>query len=86
MPCSLSIWDVESNEGAVVDISLAELDRSWASVLYEGSRTKAMHKAECICPPLGTFKLNFNGSFLWSTRQGGIGGVIRNLNGNVVRM
>ena len=43
------------------------------------------HRVEWICPPLGTLKRNFNGNFLRSTHQGGIGGVIRNWNGYVVR-
>ena len=43
-----------------------------------------MHKVEWICPPR-SLKLNFNGIFLGSTSQGGIGGVIRNCNRDVVR-
>ena len=47
-------------------------------------RTKVVHIVEWLSP-LGTFKLNFNGSFSRNTNQGGIGGVIRDWNGNVIR-
>ena len=43
-----------------------------------------VHRVEWICP-LRTFKSNFDGSFLRSTHQVGIRGVIRNWNGDVVR-
>lgn len=38
-----------------------------------------------IHPPLGTFKFNLDGSFLQSAQQGGIGGIIKDWNGVIVR-
>ena len=40
---------------------------------------------EWLCPPHGTLKLHFDGSFLRSTLKGGIGGVIKNWNEEVVK-
>ena len=36
-------------------------------------------------PPPGIFKLNFDGSFVQSVQRGGIGGVIRDWNGTIIR-
>ena len=67
------------------EIFAADINRSWDAVLKGHCRRKAVHRVEWICPPLGTFKLNFDGSFVRITHQGGIGGVIRNWMGDVVR-
>ena len=66
-------------------ISAAGINRAWDAVLKGYWSRKAVHRVEWICPPLGTFKLNFDGSFVRSMHQGGIGGVIRNWMGDVVR-
>eukprot|EP00268_Persea_americana_P013260 TRINITY_DN15784_c0_g3_i5.p1 TRINITY_DN15784_c0_g3~~TRINITY_DN15784_c0_g3_i5.p1 ORF type:complete len:159 (-),score=20.77 TRINITY_DN15784_c0_g3_i5:268-744(-) len=81
------VWNVSEwacNKKEFGGISLTDLNRSWASVIDRQQRSRVVHRVEWICPP-GSLKLNFDGSFLWSINQGGIGGVIRNCNGGAVR-
>lgn len=44
-----------------------------------------MHRISWWSPPFDVLKLNFDGSFVPSIRRGGIGGAIRDWNGNVIR-
>lgn len=44
-----------------------------------------MHRISWRSPPFDVLKLNFDGSFVPSIRRGGIGGAIRDWNGNVFR-
>ena len=66
-------------------ILLDDLNRSWAAVLDGGWRATSARQSFWMPPPRGILKLNFDGSYQKSLRRGGIGGVIRDSFGNVVR-
>ena len=67
------------------EISVTDFNRSWAAILNGHCHTKVVHIVEWLSPPVGTFKLNFDGSFSRSTNQVCIGGVVKDWNGNVIR-
>ena len=50
-----------------------------------GWRVNSSHQISWMPPPSGYLKLNFDGSFHRSSRRGGIGDVIRDHFGNIVR-
>lgn len=54
------------------------------AILKGGWCEKAVHKVVWMSPP-SFLKLNFDGSFLNSIGRSGIGGIIRDWNGKVVR-
>ena len=64
---------------------MEDLNHSWAAVLNGGHHAKVIHRLSWRSPPVGIFKLNFDGSFLQSAQRGGFGGVIKDWNGNVIR-
>jgi hypothetical protein len=64
-------------------LSVKDLYRSWSSFFKGGWRVKS--RVAWMNPPVGVLKLNFDGSFVRSLRKGGIGGVIRDWNGKMVR-
>ena len=76
------VWNVSEwacNRKEFGGISLIDLNRSWASVFEGHGRPTVVTRVEWICPPPGILKLNFDGSFLRRTNQGGIGGVQKKL-------
>eukprot|EP00268_Persea_americana_P013258 TRINITY_DN15784_c0_g2_i1.p1 TRINITY_DN15784_c0_g2~~TRINITY_DN15784_c0_g2_i1.p1 ORF type:complete len:214 (-),score=16.90 TRINITY_DN15784_c0_g2_i1:200-841(-) len=73
------VWNVSPwacNRKEFGGISLIDLNRSWASVFEGHGHSKVVARVGWICPTPGILKLNFDGSFLRSTNQGGTGGVI----------
>ena len=66
-------------------VSLEDLNRSWSVFVQGGHHVKSVHRTLWTSPPDVVLKLNFDGSFLHSSRRGGIGGIIRDWNGHVFR-
>ena len=65
-------------------VPLEDLNRSWAVVVKGARHAKNKRQATWLSPSVGLLKLNFDGSFV-QPNQGGIGGVIRDCSGNVLR-
>ena len=80
---SVSEWVRTKQEFEGVDLS--NLNISWVDVLRGGWKAKPVKRVLWSNPPWGVLKLNFDGSFVHSLRRGGIGGVIRDWFGVVVR-
>ena len=56
-------------------VSVRDLYRSWSSFCKGGWRVESKVRVACMNPPTGVLKLDFDGSFVRSLREGGIGGV-----------
>lgn len=56
------IKKVKSNEFECVD--LFGLHRSWAAILKQGWHAKFSKRDSWMSPPMGIFKLTFDGSFV----------------------
>ena len=80
---SVSEWVRTKQEFEGVDLS--DLNISWVDVLRGGWNAKPVIRVFWLNPLWGVLKLNFDGSFVHSLRRGGIGGVVRNWSGVVVR-
>ena len=82
------VWIVSEwvcNRKEFIGISLEDLNRSWAAVMKGGWRSRIVQRPVWNHPPPGIFKLNFDGSFVQSVQRGGIGGVIIDWNGLIIR-
>ena len=72
---SLSEW-VRSRKG-FKRIDLHDLHRYWTAILNGGWCRKFVKRVIWMHPPQGILTINFDGSFICSTRRGGIGGGVR---------
>lgn len=80
---SLSEWVRSRKEFEGID--LHDLHRYWTAILNGGWCHKFVKRVIWMHPPLGIPKINFDGSFICSTRRGGIGGGVRESIGIFVR-
>lgn len=65
--------------------SLEDLNRSWPASFKGGWYTKPVEKKYWTHPPTGILELNFDGNYLPKIQRGGVGGVIRDCTGYLVR-
>ena len=68
-----------------VDISLDDLNRSWDPFMKGRWRDKVVRKVLWVSPSAGVLKLNSDGSYFHDIQKGGIGGVIHDCAGKVIR-
>ena len=64
--------------------TLVDLNRPWGAFSNGGQRPKVSHRIHWLCP-FGFLKLNLYGSYLQYIQNGGLGGVIRDSDGSVIR-
>eukprot|EP00268_Persea_americana_P043745 TRINITY_DN4402_c0_g1_i3.p1 TRINITY_DN4402_c0_g1~~TRINITY_DN4402_c0_g1_i3.p1 ORF type:complete len:237 (+),score=33.87 TRINITY_DN4402_c0_g1_i3:165-875(+) len=82
------IWTVSesvSKHQEFVGVSLDDVNRSWDPFLKGRWRDKVLRKVLRLCPPAGVLKLNFDGSYFHDIQNGGIGGIIQDYEGKVIR-
>ena len=77
-----TVWEWVCNCKHFIDVSLEDLNRSWAVVLKGSWRSRIVQRQVWNHPRTGIVKLNFDGSFVQSVQQGG---VIKDLNGIIIR-
>ena len=80
---SVSEWVAKRKE--FLGVYLEDLSRSWPVFFQGGRQVTFVKKTPWTPPPNGVFKLNFDAIFLHSSQRGGIGGVIRDWKGTVLR-
>ena len=86
--CSFVAWVILEwviRKAEFVGVSLETLNRSWSAHFQGGRHSNLRQKLLWEPPPNGFLKLSFDESYFPHIQMGGIGGVIRDFSGKIIK-